>query len=119
MLMLKRLRPDQRKQDLRSLTNSRNAVQFLYEESLANGNADITALLGEALTCGDELIAEKQEISYKSKEALLYWFFLRAIVGLHPEKIGHLVELLEWLTIIPPDRETGQTGDVRKRRKVD
>lgn len=87
----------------------------MYEESLANGNANITALLGEALNCGDELIAERQEISYKSKDALLSWFFLRAIVGLHPEKIGHLVELLEWLTIIPPDRETGKTGDTRKQ----
>ena len=70
--MLKRLRPDQRERDLRSVTNSRNAVHFMYEESLANGNADITALLGEALTCADELIAERQEISYKSKDALLY-----------------------------------------------
>ena len=76
-------------------------MQFLYEESLANGNADITALLGEALACGDELIAEKQEISYRSKDALLYLYFLRAIIGLHPEKIGHLVELLQWLKIIP------------------
>jgi hypothetical protein len=45
---------------------------------------------------------------------LLYWFFLRAIIGLHPEKIEHLVELLKWLTIIPPDRETGKAGDIRK-----
>jgi hypothetical protein len=112
--MLKRLRPDRKEQDLSSLVSSRNAVQFLYEESLVNGNADITLLLAEALTCGDELIAERQEISYKSKEALLYWFFLRAIIGLHPEKIEHLVELLKWLTIIPPDRETGKAGDIRK-----
>lgn len=90
----------------------------MYEESLANGNANITALLGEALSCGDELIAERQEISYKSKDALLSWFFLRAIVGLHPEKIGHLVELLEWLTIIPPDREIGQTGDIGEQPKA-
>ena len=117
--MLKRLRPDQRERDLRSVTNSRNAVHFMYEESLANGNADITALLGEALTCADELIAERQEISYKSKDALLYWGFLRAIVGLHPEKVEHLVELLKWLTIIPPDRETGKAGDVRKRPKAE
>ena len=41
--MLKRLRPDQGEQDLSSLVSSRNAVQFLYEESLANGNAAITA----------------------------------------------------------------------------
>jgi hypothetical protein len=112
--MLKRGRPDHRERDLRSLLNSRHAVRFMYEESLTHGNAAITALLGEALTCGDELIAERQEISYKSKEALLYWFFLRAIIGLHPEKIEHLVELLKWLTIIPPDRETGKAGDIRK-----
>jgi hypothetical protein len=117
--MLKRLRPDRKEQDLSSLVSSRNAVHFLYEESLANGNADITAVLGEALTCGDELIAERREISYKSKDALLSWFFLRAIVGLHPEKVEHLVELLKWLTIIPPDRETGKTGDIRKRPKVE
>jgi hypothetical protein len=49
----KRLRPDGKEQDLSSLVSSRNAVHFLYEESLANGNADITAVLGEALTCGD------------------------------------------------------------------
>ena len=95
--MLKRSQPD-RRTDLSSLVSSRNAVQFLYEESLANGNADITALLGEALACGDELIAERREISYRSKDALLYLYFLRAIIGLHPEKIGHLVELLQWLT---------------------
>jgi hypothetical protein len=117
--MLKRLLPEQRERDLRSLTNSRNAVHFMYEESLANGNAAITSLLGEALNCADELIAEKREISYKSKDALLSWFFLRAIVGLHPEKIGHLVELLKWLTIIPPDRESGKTCEIRKRPKVE
>ena len=39
--MLKRSQPD-RGTDLSSLVSSRNAVQFLYEESLANGNADIT-----------------------------------------------------------------------------
>ena len=115
--MLKRLRPDQRERDLRSLTNSRNAVHFLYEESLANGNADITALLGEALTCADEVIAERREISCKSRDGLLYWGFLRAIVGLHPEKVEHLVELLKWLTIIPRDRETGKTGEIREQPK--
>ena len=41
--MLKRWQPDRAEQDLSSLVSSRNAVQFLYEESLANGNADITA----------------------------------------------------------------------------
>ena len=86
-------------------------MQFLYEESLTNGNADITLLLAEALTCGDELIAEKREISYRSKDALHYLHFLRAILGLHPKKIGHLVALLKWLEIIPRDGETGKTGD--------
>jgi hypothetical protein len=107
MLMLKRLQPDRTEQDLSSLKNSRNAVQFLYEESLTNGNADITLLLAEALTCGDELIAEKREISYRSKDALHYLYFLRALLGLHPEKIGHLVNLMEWLGIIRSDNKTG------------
>jgi len=97
---------DRRERDLRSLVSSRNAVKYLHEESLANGNADITMILAEALTCGDELIAQKQEISYKSKDALFYLYFLRAILGLHPRKIRHLVELLEWLKIVPGDHET-------------
>src|ERR1022692_4195878 len=101
MLMLKLWQPD-----LRSLVSSRNAVQYLYEESLTRDNANITLILGEALTCGDELIAAKQEISYRSKDALFYLYFLRAILGLHPKKIRHLVELLEWLGIIPGDTET-------------
>ena len=117
--MLKRSRPDRTEQDLSSLVSSRNAVQYLYEESLVNGNADITLLLGEALTCGDELIADKQEISYRSKEALLCLFFLRAIIGLHPKKIRHLVELLEWLKIVTRDNETGNTGDTGERPKVE
>jgi hypothetical protein len=109
--MLKRLRPDRKEQDLSSLVSSRNAVQFLYEESLVSGNADITLILGEALTCGDELIEQKREISYKSKDALHYLYFLRAILGLHPDKIGHLVKLLEWLKIVPCANESGKTGE--------
>jgi hypothetical protein len=112
--MLKRWQPDPTEQDLSSLVSSRNAVQFLYEESLANGNADITLILGEALTCGDELIAEKQEISYRSKDALHYLYFLRAVLGLHPEKIGHLVKLMEWLGIIPRDNKTSKTGGIKR-----
>jgi hypothetical protein len=108
--MLKRLLPDRTERDLSSLVTSRNAVHFLYEESLANGNADITALLGEALACGDELIAQKREIAYRSKDALLYLFFLRAIIGLPPKQIGHLVELLQWLKIVPLENETGDIG---------
>ena len=38
--MLKLWQPDQAEQDLRSLVSSRNAVQYLYEESLAGGNAE-------------------------------------------------------------------------------
>jgi hypothetical protein len=110
--MLKRLLPDRGEQDLSSLKSSRNAVRFLYEESLVNGNADITLILGEALTCGDELIAEKQEISYRSKDALHYLYFLRAILGLHPDKIGHLVALLKWLTIIPCADEPAKPGEI-------
>jgi hypothetical protein len=106
--MLKRWRPDGSEQDLSSLVSSRNAVQFLHDESLANGNADITLILAEALTCGDALIAEKQEISYGSKEGLFYLYFLRAILGLRREKIGHLVALLEWLEIIPRENESGK-----------
>jgi hypothetical protein len=119
MLMLKRWRRNRTRQDLSSLVSSRNAVQFLYEESLANGNADITLILGEALTCGDELIAQKREISYKSKDALHYLYFLRAILGLHPDKIGHLVKLLEWLRIIPCDNEAGKTVDTREGPKTE
>jgi len=110
--MLKRLRPDRKEQDLSSLVSSRNAVQFLYEESLVNGNADITLLLAEALTCGDELIAQKREISYESKDALHYLYFLRAILGLHPDKIGHLIALLEWLRIIPCANAPGKSRDI-------
>ena len=101
--MLERSRPDQAEDDLSALVCSRNALQFMYEESLVNGNASITLILSEALACGDDLIAEKREISYRSKDALFYLYFMRAILGLHPEKIKHLVELLKWLTIIPPD----------------
>ena len=117
--MLKPAPPDRTKQDLSSLASSRAAVQYLYEESLANGNADITLILAEALTCGDALIAGKQEISYRSKHALLYLYFLRAIIGLPPKQIGHLVALLKWLEIIPRDEETGKTGDTGKRPKVE
>ena len=102
---------DRRERDLRSLVSSRNAVKYLHEESLINGNEAITLILAEALTCGDDLIAAKQEISYRSKDALFYLYFLRAILGLHPEKIRHLVELLEWLKIVPCD----STGKVPKR----
>ena len=111
--MLKLWQPDRAKQDLGSLVSSRNAVQYLYEESLASGNADITLILGEALICGDELIAAKQEISYRSRDALFYLYFLRAILGLHPKKIRHLVELLEWLGIIPGVTKTGKTDEIR------
>jgi len=117
--MSKPWQPDQTEQDLRSLVGSRNAVQFLYEESLGHGNADITLILGEALMCGDRLIAEGQEISYESKDALYSLFFLRAILGLHSNKIEHLVELLEWLKIIPRDKESGKSGDTRKMPKVE
>jgi hypothetical protein len=98
--MLKPWRPDEKERDLSSLVLSRNAVQYLYDESLGNGNQQITAVLGAALTCGDELIATGQEVSYRPKDGLFYLYFLRAILGLHPEKIRHLVALLEWLGIV-------------------
>jgi len=106
---------DQTEHALRSLVSSRHAVQYLYDESLGNGNADITRILEEALICGDRLIAEGQEISYESKEPLLYLFFLRAILGLRREEIGHLVALLEWLDIIPCRDEAGKPRAIRKR----
>ena len=115
--MLKRSQPDGTEQDLGSLIATRNAVRFLYEQSLASGNSDITAILGEALTCGDELIADKREISYTPKDALFYLYFLRAILGLHPKKISHLVELLQWLEIIPRDKQGGDTGPIRPARE--
>ena len=117
--MLKRWQPDQTEQVLNSLVSSRNAMRFLYEESLANGNPDITRILGEALTCSDALIAGKHEISYGSKDALFYMYFLRAILGLPAPKLGHLLELLEWLKIIPPDRESAHGGDVREGPKTE
>jgi hypothetical protein len=115
--MSKLWRPEPTEQDLSSLVSSRNAVRFLYAESLANGNADITRILGEALTCGDALIAGKQEISYGPKDALFYMYFLRAILGLPTQKIGHLIELLEWLKIIPGDRQAG--NDVGVEPKIE
>jgi hypothetical protein len=108
--MLKRWQPEQ---DLSSLVSSRNAVQFLYGESLANGNAAITEILGQALICGDALIAGEQETSFGSKDALFYMYFLRAILGLPAPKVGHLLELLEWLKIITPDHEAGNEGNAR------
>ena len=117
MPMLKRWQPDSAEHDLDPLVASRNAVQFLYEQSLANGNADITAILSQALTCGEELIADKREISYTPKDALFYLYFLRAILGLHPKKISHLVELLQWLEIIPRDKQGGDTGPIRPARE--
>jgi hypothetical protein len=119
MSMLKPLQPDPTEQDLGSLGSSRNALLFLYEESLGNGNADITQILREALACGDRLIAEGQDISYESKDALFCLFFLRAILGLNPKKVRHLVELLEWLKIVPRDGATSKSGDSRKRPKAE
>jgi hypothetical protein len=117
--MLKRWQPDQTEQDLSSLVSSRDAIQFLHAESLANGNAAITEILAEALTCGDALIAGEQEISYGSKDALFYMYFLRAILGLPVPKVEHLLELLEWLKIIPPGREAGNDGGLRDRPKTE
>ena len=104
--MLEPGQPDQAEKKVDSLINSRNAVEFLHRESIGHGNADITLLLRQALICGNELIADKQEISYRSKEGFLCLFFLKAILGLPPEKIGHLVALMKRLEIIPPDEES-------------
>lgn len=100
--------PEQRKKDLGSLVRSRNAVKYLHKESIGHGNAAITRILEEALICGDRLIAEGQEISYKPKDGLSYLNFVRAILWLHPEQVGHLVAMLKWLEIIPPDKESGK-----------
>jgi hypothetical protein len=120
--MLKPWPHNQIEQDMSSLVSSRNAIKFLHDESVGCGNQDITRILGEALICGDKLIAEGQEIRYESKDGLFYLYFLKAILGLHHEKIRHLVALLEWLEIIPrknqeleaatpgSDREPKSTG---------
>jgi hypothetical protein len=112
------LQPERKEKDLSSLVSSRNALKFLYEESIGFGNADITRILGEALICGEKLIAEGQEISYESRDGLFYLYFLRAILGLHHEKVRHLVALLEWLEIIPRGNRGAETGDSRKRSRA-
>lgn len=40
--------------------------------------------------------------------------FLRAIIGLHPKQIGHLVALLKWLEIIPRESESGKPATSEK-----
>jgi hypothetical protein len=106
--MLKPGQPDQTEKNLVSLINSRNAVKCLHKASIGHGNAAITRILEEAVICGDRLIAEGQEISYKPKDGLSYLNFVRAILWLPPEKIGPLVALMKWLEIIPPDEESGK-----------
>jgi len=117
--MLKPWSHDWTKQDMNSLVSSRNALRFLYDESIGLGNAGITLILGEALRCSDRLIAEGQEISSESSDALFYLHFLRAILGLQSEKIRHLVALLEWLEIIPRERQGDKSGYSRKRTKAE
>ena len=46
---------------------------------------------------------------------MFYLYFLRAILGLHPDKIRHLVALLEWLGIIAGDHGAGKTAKMEKR----
>jgi hypothetical protein len=46
-------------------------------------------------------------------------YFLRAILGLPVPKVEHLLELLEWLKIIPPGREAGNDGGLRDRPKTE
>jgi hypothetical protein len=106
--MLEPGQPDQTEKKLVSLINSRNAVRFLHRESIGHGNAAITRILEEAVICGDRLIAEGQEISYKPKDGLCYLNFVRAILWLPQEQVGHLVAMLKWLEIIPPDKESGK-----------
>lgn len=107
--MLKPWPHDRKQHDMSSLVSSRNALRYLYAESIGLGNADITLMLGEALRCSERLIAEGREISHESSDASLYLYFLRAILNLHPEKIRHLVAFLEWLEIIPPEHQ-GETS---------
>ena len=63
--MLKPSPPDQTGHDP---ADSRYALQALYKESLAHGNADITLIVRKALICCDELIAEGKIISCRSKK---------------------------------------------------
>jgi hypothetical protein len=109
--MLKPGQPDKTEKNLDSLINSRNAVKYLHKESIGHGNAAITRILEEAVICGDRLIVEGQEISYKPKDGLCYLNFVRAILWLPQEQVGHLVAMLEWLEIIPRENESGKTGD--------
>ncbi|MGH7223853.1 MAG: hypothetical protein ACRELF_11530, partial [Gemmataceae bacterium] len=113
--MLKPWSHDRTMRDMNSLVSSRNALRFLYDESVGLGNADITRLLGEALRCSDRLIAEGEEICHESSDALFYLYFLRAILGLHPEKIRHLVALLQWLGIIPGDGDTARKDEAARK----
>jgi len=99
--MLKPWSHDRKQHGMSSLVSSRNALRFLYDESVGLGNADITRLLGEALSCSDRLIAEGEEIPHEWSDASLYFYFVRAILNLHPKEIRHLVAFLEWLEIIP------------------
>ena len=106
--MLKSWSHDGNGRDMSSLVSSRNALRFLYDESMGFGNADISLMLGEALRCSDMLIAEGQELAHEASDAALYFHFLRAILGLHPEKIEPLVAFLEWLEIIPRENHKHQ-----------
>jgi hypothetical protein len=90
-----------------SLVSSRNAIRFLYQQSLRAKKPHITRIIKEALTCCDHLISEGREISYTSKEAVFYLYFLKAILGLRPRQLQDIIALLEWLEIIPGDNETG------------
>jgi len=94
---------DETNAEPRSLVSSRNAIRFLYQQSLRAKKPNITRVIKEALACCDHLIVEGEEISYPSKEAVFYLYFLKAILGLQPSKLQDLIALLEWLTIIPPN----------------
>jgi hypothetical protein len=87
----------------RSLVSSRNAIRFLYQQSRRAKKPHITRIIKEALTCCDDLIAEGQENSYNSEDPFFYLYFLRAILELQPDQIRHLVALLQWLEIVPPN----------------
>ena len=102
--------PDETKGEPRCLASARDAIRFLYEQSLNGENLEIIRIIREALTCCDHFIAERQQLEYPSSEAVYYFYFIKAMLGLPPQKIRHLIAMLKWMEIIPPCG-AGETGD--------
>ena len=79
----------------------RTAISYLHQQSVAAKNPEITALIAEALHLCDCLAADGEKCDPASPHAIHYLYFLKAILGLPPQKLKHLIAILEWLTIIP------------------